>query len=138
MFKRISIICILSTSVLAVSLVGGCTFRADNIEIEGPLCEEVACMSHMNETLRQSVMRRDLWVCRCTGCTKKITSKNPLSVHHIDHDHGNNDEDNLISLCMSCNREIEAQYIRGLARARHHIDWLIKYGEKQNELFASE
>ncbi len=63
------------------------------------------------EKLRESIKRRDEYICQNTYCTK---NSNILTVHHIDYNKKNCDEFNLITLCNSCN--IKANY----NRIRHH------------------
>lgn len=42
------------------------------------------------------------WVCSRCGSTLDLV------IHHADHDHGNNDPDNLVCLCRSCHASYHA------------------------------
>ncbi|MFH1940707.1 MAG: hypothetical protein ABIL68_01285 [bacterium] len=47
-----------------------------------------------------------LWSERhCCFCGKACSTN--IEIHHIDCDHSNNDEDNLIPLCFDCHGELE-------------------------------
>lgn len=54
-----------------------------------------------NKTLKHKIRKRDGFKCKeCDYSEKKLGRK--LSIHHIDYNKKNNNEDNLISLCISC------------------------------------
>jgi hypothetical protein len=62
-----------------------------------------------NEELREQVRTRDNRICQeCNYIEDELGYK--LNVHHIDYDKQNNDPNNLISLCKSCN--VKANYNR--------------------------
>ena len=51
--------------------------------------------------VRESILRRDKYSCQ--GCGLQTARENhKLNVHHIDFNPGNNDPDNLITLCVFC------------------------------------
>ena len=54
-----------------------------------------------NNSLREQIRIRDGYVCQNCGLTQEEAGY-VLSVHHIDYDKRNNNEDNLILLCKSC------------------------------------
>ena len=57
------------------------------------------------ETLRESIRQRDSYVClKCHIPQRELLRK--LSVHHIDYDKENLNPKNLISLCGSCNTQV--------------------------------
>jgi 5-methylcytosine-specific restriction endonuclease McrA len=64
--------------------------------------------STLYEQLRQKVLRRDQW--RCQGCGSLSGSE----VHHRTPKgrHGNDTEENLITLCTSCHRKIHRRRAR--------------------------
>lgn len=53
-----------------------------------------------NRKLKRRIKERDDYICQYCGSTKK------LSIHHKDYDKFNNNEDNLITACMSCNSKL--------------------------------
>ena len=53
-----------------------------------------------NSALKQRIKERDCYTCQLCGVEKD------LSVHHVDYDKLNNGEDNLITLCRSCNSRV--------------------------------
>lgn len=66
-----------------------------------------------NESLKESIRRRDNYECQNCGMTEKehLTQYNEvLHIHHIDYDKENNNKTNLLSLCLRCN--IKANYNR--------------------------
>lgn len=50
-------------------------------------------------TLRQSIRERDRYTCQVCG---EPQGDRALQIHHIDYNKGNNNPDNLISLCPRC------------------------------------
>jgi hypothetical protein len=59
-----------------------------------------------NDKLKESVRKRDNYTCQCCGMTEEehlIVYNTNLHTHHIDHDKLNNQETNLIALCLACN-----------------------------------
>ena len=52
-----------------------------------------------NDELKKKIRKRDNY--KCQECWK-IKTKEQLSIHHIDYDKKNNNENNLISLCKRC------------------------------------
>jgi 5-methylcytosine-specific restriction endonuclease McrA len=61
------------------------------------------------ESLRQQVLRRDGW--RCQLCARMAN----LEVHHkqFRSHSGHDSEENLITLCVGCHREIHSQGLHG-------------------------
>lgn len=58
-----------------------------------------------NNKLKNKIKKRDNYRCQlCNDIT--FTKNNPLSVHHIDYDKTNCNEDNLIALCRFCNSSV--------------------------------
>lgn len=57
-----------------------------------------------NGRLKSLIRKRDGYVCQECGYSQKDLSEE-LSVHHIDYDKENNDEENLISLCRACHSQ---------------------------------
>lgn len=56
------------------------------------------------EVMRPIILERDNYTCQCCGITEeehKSRYGHGLHVHHIDYDHSNNVEPNMISLCVS-------------------------------------
>jgi hypothetical protein len=69
--------------------------------------------SEWTEELREQIRKRDNYTCQNCGMTEKehlIAIGRILEIHHIDYDKKNCNEDNLVTLCMSCN--IRANYNR--------------------------
>ena len=55
-----------------------------------------------NSSLKQKIRKRDNFTCQCCGITEKEYFR-ALDIHHIDYNKQNCKEDNLITLCVSCN-----------------------------------
>lgn len=58
-----------------------------------------------NKQLKERIKERDNHTCQKCGSTER------LSVHHIDYDKQNCGDDNLITLCMSCNISVNVQRV---------------------------
>lgn len=62
-----------------------------------------------NDNLKEQIRKRDNFICQKCGITEEehlIVYGKVLSVHHIDYDKENCDEENLITLCNECNIRI--------------------------------
>lgn len=75
-----------------------------------------------NKNLKKKIKIRDNYICKNCGISEseyknKETLKRGLTIHHIDYDKNNSDENNLITLCKKCN---------SLANGNREI-WKIKY-----------
>jgi len=57
--------------------------------------------AEFNNGLKLQIRKRDNYTCQECGKTEKQL-KRKLSIHHIDYNKKNNDENNLISLCSKC------------------------------------
>ena len=55
-----------------------------------------------NEATKQRIRERDGNICQCCDRTREEEGRE-LSVHHIDYDKDNCNDNNLITLCRSCN-----------------------------------
>lgn len=55
-----------------------------------------------DKKLKTKIKKRDNYTCQLCGTTEK----KKLSVHHIDYNKKNSSEDNLITLCNSCNAKV--------------------------------
>ena len=72
-----------------------------------------------NKSLKEQIRKRDGYVCQCCGISEEELGC-ALSVHHIDYDKMNNEENNLISLCNSChaytnhNRDVWKTYFENI------------------------
>jgi phage replication O-like protein O len=58
-----------------------------------------------NESIKANIRKRDGNSCVICGHTGEM-----LPVHHIDYDQGNNDESNLITLCITCHSRTNSNY----------------------------
>jgi len=58
-----------------------------------------------NKQLKIRIRDRDNHICQLCGMSE-IENKKSLTVHHIDYDKANCRDDNLISLCVSCNSKV--------------------------------
>ena len=59
-----------------------------------------------NQFLRDNVRKRDNYICQECEITEKehlISVRTILNCHHVDYDKKNNNINNLITLCKSCN-----------------------------------
>lgn len=77
---------------------------------------------YFNNKLKEKIKQRDDYICQLCNITEEehlIVFGIVLSVHHIDYDKANCDEDNLITLCQNCN-----------LRANFNRKYWIKYFKK--------
>jgi len=58
-----------------------------------------------NRQLKDRIRVRDNFICQKCG-VPELECNNNLDIHHIDYDKKNCEEDNLISLCRSCNVKV--------------------------------
>ena len=59
--------------------------------------------------LKESIMRRDNYICQLCGKTQEEEIRavgHKLSIHHIDYNKKNCNLDNLITLCSACNSRV--------------------------------
>lgn len=61
-----------------------------------------------NGELRESIRERDNYTCQLCGKIQEEEYRK-LSIHHINHDKDDLSEDNLITLCGSCNSIVESK-----------------------------
>jgi len=67
--------------------------------------------SEFDKHLKEKIRKRDNYTCQLCGITEEESInkyKRKLSVHHIDFNKKNNKEENLISLCISCNIKVNS------------------------------
>ena len=76
-----------------------------------------------NNELKEKIRKRDNYTCQLCGKTQEEELKRKLTVHHMDYDKKNSIEENLITLCNSCN--IIVNYNRD--------DWTIYFKNKLKE-----
>ena len=62
--------------------------------------------SDFNLKLKEQIKKRDNY--RCQFCGKGLEELNYLTVHHIDYNKMNNNQENLITLCSGCNSRMNA------------------------------
>lgn len=72
-----------------------------------------------NNKLKGFIRKRDNYTCQECGYSENILGYK-LSIHHIDYDKTNNNENNLISLCKSCHGQT----------CFNRADWTKYYAEK--------
>ena len=58
--------------------------------------------------IRARILERDNYTCRICHCSA-CDSDRKLNVHHIDYRRANNEDDNLITLCMTCHAQIHLE-----------------------------
>lgn len=83
--------------------------------------------SEFNEILKEKIRQRDNYTCQNCEFTNEehlIIYNESLSIHHIDYNKKNCNENNLITLCKQCN--VRANYNRNC--------WINLYKEKMYEL----
>jgi hypothetical protein len=65
--------------------------------------------SDWTEDLKESIRKRDKYICQMEGCGKRQNELNSFhkkhDVHHIDYDKQNLNPENLITLCKICHRK---------------------------------
>lgn len=70
------------------------------------------------QDLRKSALTRDQFLCGGCGFRDMVTQANKntiaryIDVHHLDHDHGNNDPGNLTAVCVICHDVMEVGFAR--------------------------
>ena len=63
--------------------------------------------SEFNKALKEKIKKRHNYTCQlCNDKIKKQTKKKFLTVHHIDYNKLNSNENNLIALCNFCNSSV--------------------------------
>ncbi len=75
-----------------------------------------------NKFLKTKILKRDNYKCQNHNCN--IENSRMLHVHHIDYNKKNNNENNLITLCIIChtrtngknNRECHIKYYQNIIR----------------------
>jgi len=78
-----------------------------------------------NEKLKEKIRNRDKNICQRCGRTKKaeyVEFKRKLHVHHIDYNTNNCDPMNLITLCIRCNSEVNADRIKWIEYFKNILD----------------
>ncbi len=63
----------------------------------------------MDFAFKDTIRRRDSRICQLCGTKQsehKVLYRKKLSIHHIDYDKDNLDENNLITLCQPCNCKV--------------------------------
>ena len=60
---------------------------------------------HFNNSLKKKIRKRDDNLCQLCGKTEK-ENKRKLPIHHIDYVKENCNDENLLSLCTSCNGKV--------------------------------
>lgn len=63
---------------------------------------------YMPKKKRESIL--DNFFYKCFECGKKHEKMIPLNIHHIDDNQLNNEEDNLIPLCISCHQKTKPHW----------------------------
>lgn len=56
-----------------------------------------------NAKLKEKIKARDGYICKLCGIKKEEST---LSIHHIDYNKENNDDYNLVTLCLRCNSKV--------------------------------
>ncbi|MFA5397403.1 MAG: hypothetical protein WC346_15445 [Methanogenium sp.] len=75
----------------------------NNYNWKGGASYEPYCSIFRNKSFKDSIKQRDNYKCQNPDCWKKEGVASRLSIHHIDHDKKNCEDNNLITLCNSCN-----------------------------------
>ncbi len=76
--------------------------------------------------LAMEIMKRDGFTCRFCGLEIKENNippgpENILEIHHKDHDHGNNEKDNLATICCFCHLVFHLDQ----ARVQNKVDLIL-------------
>lgn len=107
--------------------------------------------------VREKVLQRDAWTCQGCGMRTRA-SRNQLSggfhVHHINDDHGDNDLDNLVTLCPFCHdvfhignagarKAATAVWLPGITQAQinivcHVLFILMHHGQEDDDKESTE
>ena len=75
--------------------------------------------AEFSEKLKRQIRERDGYICQACGISQDELGKT-LAIHHIDYNKHNNNPNNLITLCQSCNN-----------KANHNREYWIEYFEEK-------
>ena len=90
--------------------------------VDGKSSERNNYPSEFNNKLKEQIRKRDNYTCQLCGMIEEehlILYGVNLSIHHIDYDKENNEEDNLVSTCNQCH-----------GRTNFNRNYWIKYFEE--------
>jgi len=89
--------------------------------------------------IRGSIRKRDNYICQLCGKKQERNNNERLSIHHIDYDKMKNNPKNLISLCRSCNTEVNNDrevWVRIFQKRIKNI-YMGKIEESENDFLSS-
>ena len=64
-----------------------------------------------NQQLKESIRKQNSYTCQLCGVKEKDYFQK-LSIHHLDYNKNNCNEDNLITVCRSCNAKLNSKFYR--------------------------
>ena len=80
--------------------------------------------------IRRRIIERDNYQCRMRGCDEI----DGLNVHHIDYDRTKNNDENLVTLCGKCHRQVHRENYKPCL----YEDWPVPWGDSPPEEFPLE
>lgn len=93
--------------------------------------------SDFNDSLKNSIRKRDNYICQNCGMTEEehlIVIGYRLTIHHIDYNKDNCSENNLITLCQSCNSRANSNRNYWLEFYKNKIAQLNKEAAKNESI----
>lgn len=99
-----------------------------NANWKGGISTDPGYSDEFNGELKEQIRSRDDYICQACGMTEVESVDRHgrvLGIHHIDYDKTNNEENNLITLCVRCNslantnREKHTRQFRRILNLRH-------------------
>ena len=75
--------------------------------------------------IRKNIVNRDDYKCRMLNCDRT----EDLNVHHIDYDRTHNADDNLVTLCRTCHRQVHSEGYKPCL----FEDWPVPWGNSPPE-----
>ena len=75
------------------------------------------------------IMEAAEWKCEHCGRVDDLDSGHVLTIHHLDMDKGNCEDDNLVALCQHCHLHWQARFLPGQLMMPFAIpEWLDRRG----------
>ena len=72
------------------------------------------------QALREIIIERDNYECRICG---KDAGEESLHVHHIDWDRTHNEDNNLVTLCQRCHKQVHVEQYKPCDYPDHPTPW---------------
>jgi|ERR1035437_8019254 5-methylcytosine-specific restriction endonuclease McrA len=70
--------------------------------------------------IRETILERDNYVCRICGLSN---GEEPLNIHHIDWNRTHNQDNNLVTLCSKCHRQVHFEQYKPYEHPDYPTPW---------------